>query len=281
MLLVTCVDQRRGQDSEQIWAWDGAAWELVDGDGPEPVVVTGIAFDTGRNTLVRYGGLPLDSNACVRETWEWTEAAGWVAPPLVDTPPPAACDHIKLAYDEARAETLMFGGGQLQVLSPDTWSWDGAAWDPTANTGPAPRAHHELVYDAAHEQTLLYGGYDGTQVFDDFWSWDGSAWEELDFPGPGPRSHAAMAANPDGLLLFGGATGTSTFGTLTDDTWLLNDGVWTNLRIDGPSARGSAALAFDPDREVWVLYGGFGRDGGELGETWEFDGSNWSCVSGC
>ncbi len=280
MLLVTCVDQLNGQDSEEIWAWDGAVWELVDDEGPEPLVVTGVAYDTDQQLIFRYGGLPLDSNDCVAEPWVW-DSDGWRGVDIIDTPAPAACDHLKLAYDAARQAILTFGGGQLQELSTETWAWNGEDWDLLADDGPGPRAHHELVYDAAHEQTLLYGGYDGTQVFDDFWSWDGSAWEELDFDGPGPRSHAAMAASPEALLLFGGATSTSTFGSLTNETWLLTDGAWTNLDVEGPSARGSAALAYDNGREVWVLYGGFGRDGGELGDTWEFDGSNWSCVSAC
>jgi hypothetical protein len=30
-----------------------------------------------------------------------------------------------------------------------------------------------------------------------------------------------------------------------------------------------------------VLYGGFARDGSELGDTWEFDGSAWECVDNC
>ncbi|MEA2650977.1 MAG: hypothetical protein QOI85_698 [Chloroflexota bacterium] len=129
---------------------------------------------------------------------------------------------------------------------------------------------------------MLYGGFDGNAVFDDLWAWDGSAWEELTIPGdgPGPRSHHGLAVGPAGLLLFGGATRTSTFDSLVDETWLLTDGRWQPLGGPGPSARGLPALSYDPERDVFVLYGGFTADGSPLSDTWEWDGT-WSCVAGC
>ena len=119
-------------------------------------------------------------------------------------------------------------------------------------------------------------------MFDDLWSWDGSTWEELTIPGdgPGPRSHHGLAASPAGLLLFGGATETSTFDSLVDETWFLTDGRWSLLDGPGPSARGMPALGYDPDRDVFVLYGGFTPDGSPLSDTWEWDGA-WTCVAGC
>jgi hypothetical protein len=280
MLLVTCVDQLHGQASEKVWAWDGSAWQSVDSDGPPPMVVTAAAYDPDRAVVVRYGGLPMDSNTCVPETWEW-DGADWsqVAPP--ETSRPTACDHMKLTYDASRRVMLLVGGGELQDLSAETWTWDGTEWALAATDGPRPRAHHGLVYDATHQQALLYGGYDGAQVFDDFWTWDGSAWEEGDLSDPGPRSHMGLAISPDSLLLFGGATGPQTFDTLTADTWLLTDGSWRDLDVEGPSPRGSPAMAHDPTRDLWVLYGGFGADGSELGDTWELEGPDWTCVDRC
>ena len=110
--------------------------------------------------------------------------------------------------------------------------------------------------------------------------WDGTAWTELDISGPGPRSHAGMAADPDGLLLFGGAKSTSTFGSLTGESWYLTDGSWRELDGAGPSPRGLPAVGYDPRRDVTVLYGGFGPDGAALADLWEWDGA-WTCVAGC
>lgn len=280
LLLVTCVNQLDPTDNEQIWAWDGTAWSLVFEEGPAPVVVTAAAWDSWREVLVRYGGLPMDSNDCVAETWEWS-GVDWHTMPGTTDRHPTACDHMKLAYDEAKATTLLTGGGRLQDLSAETWGWDGETWSLLASRGPAPRAHHGFVYDAAHGESLLYGGIDNTSIFDDFWSWDGQTWTELDFAGPGTRSHFGLAVNDDGLLLFGGATGNSTFATLSDDTWFLTNGSWSQIETPGPSPRGSPALAFDPVARQWLLYGGFDASGAELGDTWAFDGSAWGCLDRC
>ena len=277
MLLLNCVDQTDPGSVEQVWSWDGSAWSLIDDGGPPATVVTGVAYDPARRAAVRYGGLPLDSNDCSTETWEWS-AAGWASK---DVEPPTVCDHMFMVHEATRQRSLLFGGGDdAGNLITETWAWDGATWQQLASVGPSGRAHFGFVYDEDHEQALIYGGYDGSAVFDDFWSWDGSSWSEIDFPGPGPRSHLGLATGDEDLLLFGGASGPSTFTSLRDDTWQLTDGQWQEVEGDGPSTRGSPAMGFDPGRGTFVLYGGFGADGGLLGDTWEW-ADGWACRSGC
>jgi hypothetical protein len=190
---------------------------------------------------------------------------------------------MKLAYDVARGTTVMYGGGKLQELSLETWGWNGDSWALLADGGgPNPRAHHGLVYEPRQQRVLLYGGIDNTSIFDDLWRWDGAGWTHMDVAtDPGSRSHFGFAASPDAVMLFGGATGNNTFGTLTDETWLLTNSGWAQVEVPGPSPRGSPALAYDLARQVWVLYGGFDSTGAELGDTWEFDGAAWSCVDRC
>ena len=277
LLLINCVDQFDAESVEQIWSWDGASWQLLDGDGADARVVTAVAFDTERQAAIRYGGLPLDSNDCTPETWEWNEGT-WAQ---IEADPPTACDHAFLVYDTTRHVNVLFGGGDADGnLVTETWSWDGDGWQLLTDEGPSGRAHFGFLYDEGHGQALLYGGYDGNSVFEDFWSWDGSTWTEIDFPGPGPRSHFGWATGADGLLFFGGASGTSTFTSLQDDTWLLMNGRWTQLEGSGPSTRGSPALGYDEGRGVYVLYGGFDAEGDVLSDTWEWDGT-WRCVAGC
>ena len=282
LLLVTCVNQTSGQAAEQIWEYSESGWSLVSDDGPPPVVVTGAAWDEGRGVLVRYGGLPMGSNDCVAETWEW-DGASWARKTTAEDLHPPACDHEKLAYDADAGYTLLFGGGDDETnLTAGTFAWDGADWLDVGEEGPIGRAHHGLVYDPIHAQTLLYGGYDGVSVFDDLWSLQGATWTELDIPGPGARSHHGLAISTNAeLLLFGGATGPNSFDTMSNATWLLTDGRWLQVAAEGPSARLSPALGFDPRRERWVLYGGFGFGGGELADTWEFHDSTWDCIDVC
>jgi hypothetical protein len=277
MLLLNCVDQFDQSSVEQIWSWDGTVWQLIDDDGPPATVVTGVAFDPERRAVVRYGGLPMDSNDCVPEIWEWRQGA-WAQ---LEADPATACDHMFLVHDTTRDRTLLFGGGDdADNLIEETWAFDGTRWQLLTDKGPSGRAHFGFLYDASHDQALLYGGYDGSRVFDDFWSWDGTAWTEIDFPGPGARSHFGWAQGADELLLFGGADSPSTFTSLQNDTWLLTGGSWTQLEGEAPSMRGSPAFGYDAARGVYVLYGGFDADGGLLGDTWEWD-QGWSCVAGC
>ena len=277
-MLVNCVDQSDLASVEQVWAWDGAAWELLDGSGPPANVVTGMGWDGDRDVLVRYGGIPLPSQECSPETWEW-DTTEWRQ---VGAEAPELCDHHELAWDASAGRMLLVGGGRAQQLMPGTSAWDGTAWRQLTDAGPPPRAHHGFVADEVNAQVVAYGGLDNFHLFGDLWAWDGSAWEELtvEGDGPGPRSHHGLAAGPDGVLLFGGASRISTFGSLVDETWLLVDGKWSRLDAPGPSARGLPALGYDPGRGAFVLYGGFDAQGAALADTWEWD-RVWRCIAGC
>lgn len=265
-------------DVNVIWGWNGERWHRVAEGGPAMRVLGGAAYDEGRNMVVLYGGYSLEESSCAHETWEW-DGESWTRK---DTAGPTACDHLEMVYDASQGKIILYGGGdEDQNLVADTWAWDGEAWTRLTEEGPPGRAHFGFVYDDAHTQILLYGGY-GDQIMDDFWSWRDGKWQEINFPGPGPLSHAGMALDGDGLLVFGGASSTSTFSSLSDRTWKLTNGRWSELELaEHPSQRGSPAIAYDPGRERVVLYGGFASDRSELNDTWEWDGAQWQCVLNC
>jgi hypothetical protein len=217
---------------------------------------------------------------CSQETWEW-DGETWSRK---DVAPPTACDHVKMVYDSANSESILFSG-----LDPsenpinETWSWDGQAWKLLAEEGPESRGHFGFVYDPSHEQTLLYGGYTST-ASDEFWVWKEGAWQEIEFPGPGQLSHLGITYDTDAnaLYIFGGATSRSTFSSMTDQTWVLSGGDWQELRPESsPSKRGSPAMRYDPVRKRIVLYGGFDASGNDFEDTWEWDGQGWSCLVNC
>ena len=134
MLLLNCVDQTDPGSVEQVWSWDGSAWSLLADSGPPATVVTGVAYDPERRTAVRYGGLPLDSNDCSTETWEWS-AAGWAGK---DVDPPTVCDHMFMVHEATRQRSLLFGGGDdAGNLITETWAWDGETWQQLASQGPS------------------------------------------------------------------------------------------------------------------------------------------------
>ncbi len=203
----------------------------------------------------------------------------------MDTSSPTACDHFKMLYDSDRQLVLLFGG-QDEVMRPvaETWSFNGDAWQEDEVSGPESRAHFGFVYDPLHKQALLYGGlgYAGS-LLGDFWLLRDGKWQQVNLTDPGMRSHFGMAfdEDPGVLVIFGGATNSSTYSSLNSDTWALDNGAWSLVSQTGPSPRGSPAMGYDPERDRIVLYGGFAPDQQELSDTWEWDGKAWTCLANC
>ena len=281
MLMTGCVSGTVKENIPNvIWGYDGNGWHKVTEGGPQMRVLAGAAYDEKRNVVVQYGGQPMDSFECVRETWEW-DTQTW-AQKQVESP--FACDHFAMVYDQSKGAVILFGGqAESMVPNHETWAWDGTAWTSLSNTGPRSRAHFGFAYDPNHAQILLYGGYTGS-VFDDFWAWKDNAWQELNVSGPGTLSHVGMAydANLNALVIFGGASTASSFKSLSNTTWVLTDGVWSELTLEkSPSIRGLPAMAYHPERKTILLYGGFDPSGNELDDTWEWDGSQWNCLLNC
>jgi hypothetical protein len=282
MLLLGCISGSvRLNTPNVIWGYNEKGWHKVTQGGPDMRVLAGAAYDQKRNVVVQYGGQPMDSFECVRETWEW-DAQTWVQKEVES---PFACDHFAMVYDPTSADVILFGGqAESQVPNNETWSWNGETWTSVSKDGPGSRAHFGFVYDPTHQQVLLYGGFTG-RVFNDFWVWRDNAWQEINFSsGPGTLSHFGMTydANNDALVIFGGAGTASTFRSLSNRTWIFMDGAWSEMILEeSPSTRGLPAMAYDPDRRKVLLYGGFDSDGNELDDTWEWDGNTWTCLLNC
>ena len=280
MLLINCVTDPSRETPLTIWGWNGEQWQKVTEGGPPGRILGGVAYDEKRNVLVLYGGRPVELGKCSQETWEW-DSKTWTER---DVAPPTACDHVKMVYDSASGESILFSG-----LDPsenpvnETWSWNGEKWKLLSQDGPESRGHFGFVYDPNHQQSLLYGGYAST-VTDEFWVWKDGAWQEINFPGPGTLSHFGMTydTNANALYIFGGATSTSTFSSLTAKTWVLSRGRWSELSpVVSPSKRGGAAMGYDPLRKRIVLYGGFASSRKHFDDTWECDGQEWACRVNC
>jgi hypothetical protein len=75
------------------------------------------------------------------------------------------------------------------------------------------------------------------------------------------------------VVMFGGSS--------FDDTWEWDGTTWT-LRVPqtSPPARNRHVMAFDPRRERIVLFGGLDGEGfGALGDSWAWDGDNWTPIA--
>jgi len=86
----------------------------------------------------------------------------------------------------------------------------------------------------------------------------------------------AYDSNRHRLVLFGGYYGPDNL--FFDETWEYADGQWIQRTpAHHPPARESSALAYDAHRGAVVLFGG-GREAGSTvyGDTWEWDGNDWT-----
>lgn len=292
------VDQ---EDRGDTWEWNGESWAWRDPKDPEndgdPDVRKrhAMAYDSRRAVTVLFGGLQ-NFNDQLGDTWEWN-GLSWAqrtpADPEGDGDPEPRANHA-MAYDPARGVTVLFGGAVGFSPSRATWEWDGVSWRLAAVTGPPARQLHTMVYDPGQQAVVLFGGDldeagDPSGMTGDIWSWNGIDWALEAEAGPETppprRAHtAAFDASNQTMLVFGGALEDYIHGH--DDTWEWDGNGWSRRgprdpQGDGePSARHRASLARDDARGVVVAFGGQTErfNGGELDETWEWDGRGWTLV---
>jgi hypothetical protein len=183
-----------------------------------------------------------------------------------------------MAYDVARARTILFGGDPLTGdFLADTWEWNGEFWTQVADIGPDPRRNHALCFDATSGHALLFGGASATGLLGDTWSWDGEDWTQLEDSGPAARSGHAVVfdAGRGRAVLFGGESAAG----ILNDTWEWDGQAWTQQADSGPPPRRGHALGYDLVRGKVVLFGGDPGTGTPLRDTWSWDGANWTQTS--
>jgi hypothetical protein len=95
---------------------------------------------------------------------------------------------------------------------------------------------------------------------------------------PLARTHHSMTYDiARGVTVLFGGSGAQSF----NDTWEWSGVDWTQRSTsNSPSARFGHIVAFDMGRARVVLFGGSNAPsgGGEMNDTWEFDGNNWTNV---
>ena len=139
-----------------------------------------------------------------------------------------------LTYDAARGVVVLFGGYNNEILSSDTWEYDGISWrpitptDPENDGNPEARSFHSLTYDSARGVVVLFGGDgDNGRFLSDTWEYDGTSWKEITPTDPeGETAILAHAGLPSltydsargVVVLFGGREGSGSDSTSFSDT---------------------------------------------------------------
>jgi hypothetical protein len=148
---------------------------------------------------------------------------------------------------------------------------------------PMARLRMGMAFDSTRNRTVLYGGDQGNASANaplgDTWVYDGTNWTSLTpAKSPPARESHGMAYDSmrDRVVVFGGDAATG----VVAETWEFDGTTWSQpMPTNSPGARDFPAMAYDSSRHKTVLFGGTGLVGGvlmALGDTWEWDGTNWT-----
>lgn len=205
--------------------------------------------------------------------------------PLQATSAPAPRSDALLAYDLLNQRTLMFGGN----LTNEFWALTGNAWTQlTPAVLPPARRYSQMCSDVFNGQAYLFGGQGNASsatALDDLWRWDGAAWQQLApaFAPAGLMWHSmAFDSSRTVLVVFGGRRNIFSQNEYLDETWEYSPATnqWNQgFAPQSPPACLRSTMAFHPILNQVILFGGEDANGNALGETWTYDGANWTQIN--
>ena len=240
---------------------------------------TALAYDARDGYVLAFGGL--GASGALGDTWKYSHG-NWSI--LLTATAPAPRWGAAMTYDDALSSIVLFGGRNATSYFGDTWEFSGGIWTEVAtSTAPSPRAFAGATFDSylPDNYTVLFGGSNGTTTYNDTWTFANGTWSELS-PGISPPavSGASFVFDRHAELgvLFGGLLADGTF---TSATWVYRSGNWTfQPEPSSPSPRAYAGIAYDRAVNVSapILFGGVTASG-DVGDTWEFAGRNWTVIS--
>ena len=213
-----------------LYAWTGTDWsKLAPATSPSARNYSAMAYDTGRQVMVLFGGTDKTDNA-QSDTWEYNGTT-WKA--LAPNTEPNAREGHGMIYDPGTKRIVMHAGLVAGVYDRDTWVYDGNDWSQLANNAAmAVHGYFAMAYDPDRKVTVLYGGENtaagNTVVLGETWEFNGTTWtQRTPAANPGKRTKAAMAYDPvrKQMVLFGGNNGTN----LLRDAWTWDGTTWAQI----------------------------------------------------
>ncbi len=262
---------RNGERSDEMWAYDGTDWtRICSACPPGPRISASLAYDSVRDRIILFGGITTGTDFSA-DLWEW-DGDRWERQ-LPDGIPPAPRQSTYVAFDEARARLVVFGGHSIDGMLRDVHEYDGTRWINPSVSGEMPRARsggrNQALYDPRMEQVVVYGGIDASDTYlDDMWAWDGNGWTELCTACTGrARVASGFAYDVDTgrYLIVGGWDGSDeiagTLGYLGTTPATVLDGAL-------PLQRDSMGIAYSAHDRTIVIHGGDGAScGGTCADT--------------
>jgi hypothetical protein len=254
------------------WVWDDASgtWTQLIVPRNPPMSNTGLAYDSARGQVVRFGGtvvLPGQTRSWFGETWvlgdndsRWTQKFPAHQPPIL------AVDG--LAYDSHRERVVLFAGSLPDGTQiNETWEWDGMDWSQIYTTA-WPANDGAITFDSDRGVVVLFDMLGHT------WVYDGINWEQKS-PQHSPSgrygSKMVFDSRRHVAVMFGAYGPTN-----SNETWEWDGNDWTLRALSQSPEPRSPAMAYDETRGVTVVFGGVGQT--YYNDTWEYDGNNWAKI---
>ena len=107
------------------WVWDGNDWtQKWPASSPTPRVRPAMVYDAARGEVVVFGGALMGPFGWYGDTWVWVwNGTNWAQKNPASSPTLRV--YHAMAYDAARAQTVLFGGSGMSVpyILDDTWVW--------------------------------------------------------------------------------------------------------------------------------------------------------------
>ena len=251
---------------------------------PSPRNNHGFIYDSLIDRFVLVGGF--DDVTKFNDTWLYDYNNNtWVK--LFPVKKPPALTSVSMAYDELSDHIVLFGGYDGTKYINETWSYNYTSNNWTNMkpvNAPSARYGHAMEYDSNHDQIILFGGSDGTKNLNDTWAYDydNNNWTNISpVIGPSPRRASMITydSQSDLMILFGGCVSIAS-SQYFNETWTFDydNKLWTNVTTSTrPSARIGPGITYDVKGDQVVLFGGYGKSGGN-DETWTYDlgGKLWT-----
>jgi hypothetical protein len=223
------------------------------------------------------------------------------ASPQIGAPPPswqliggpAGTYGGTMVWDGADQYVLMFGTGNDENATSQTWEYKAGVWtDLSPAVSPPARVSPFMAYDPIDGYVVMFGGWGGVNggasEFGDTWTYVAGVWTELrSLYSPSARDSGAMTWDgADGyLVMYGDYAG-------TNDTWSFVNGGWTEQIASAactgpggptpcPPAVEDEGLAYDPTDGYVVLFGGSTYTGSTnyMQQTWTYSAGHWANVT--
>lgn len=155
----------------ETWTWDGARWIQIPTAHRPSLVSCCLTTDraTGHLLALGYSG----NYGGINRLWIF-DGTDWA---LTSTSVPNG-DAMMIDDPATNSPLLVRSTDAAGNPSPETWSWNGNAWQRLDVTSPAFPNGSGLGYDAADKQVMVFGGQAASQFASDTWIWNGRSWHK-------------------------------------------------------------------------------------------------------